>query len=184
MAVGRDGYLGIVRLSDGRLHAAAAIEPRELNGGTGIGSIADRILGEAGFPRIDGLREARWKGTLALTRRTRPLGDHRLFILGDAAGYVEPFTGEGIAWALESGRAIVPIGLRAVSRWEPSLVREWEQVHQRVVRRRQAFCRAAAIVMRRPLLVRAALGAAAWVPGATARVLAELNAAPPLVEAS
>ncbi len=184
MAVGRDGYLGLIRLADGRLHAAAAIEPSALNGGIGPGPIADRILSEAGFPSVAGLREARWKGTVALTRQTHPLGDHRLLILGDAAGYVEPFTGEGIAWALESGRAIVPIALQALKRWEPSMVDQWGAIHRRLVRRRQSFCRAAAIVLRRPVLVRAALDAAAWIPGATAQILQRMNTSRPLVEAS
>ena len=184
MAVGRDGYVGLIRLADGRLHAAAAIGPTALDGGTGPGPVADRILREAGFPSLGGLQDARWKGTVALTRQTRPLGDHRLLILGDAAGYVEPFTGEGIAWALESGRAIVPVVLRALERWEPSLVDQWGEIHHRLVRHRQSFCRAAAIVLRRPVLVRAAFGAAAWIPGATAQVLQRMNTSRPLVEAS
>lgn len=184
MAVGRDGYVGLVRLSDGRLHAAAAIGPGALDSGKGPGRVADRILGGAGFPPIAGLPEARWKGTVALTRQTRPLGDHRLLILGDAAGYVEPFTGEGIAWALESGRAVVPVALRAIDRWQPSLVREWGAIHHRIVRCRQSFCRAAAMVLRRPVLVRIALDTATWMPSATAQFLQRMNAAPPLVEAS
>lgn len=180
MAVGRAGYLGLVRLGDGRWHAAAAIGPDATDG---PGAVAEILLREAGFPRIPGLREARWKGTAALTRRTRPIADHRLLILGDAAGYVEPFTGEGIAWALESGRAIGPMGLRAIERWEPEIADEWERLHGRVVRRRQSFCRAASLVLRCPLLVRAAFAAATWMPAATSRVLAEMNAVPPLVEA-
>jgi flavin-dependent dehydrogenase len=46
-----------------------------------------------------------WLGTLPLTRRTpRPAG-HRVLVVGDAAGYVEPFTGEGMAWALATASA-------------------------------------------------------------------------------
>ena len=60
-------------------------------------------------------------------RRTAPARRDRLFLLGDAAGYVEPFTGEGIAWALASGRAIAPLALRAIERWEPRLAGEWER---------------------------------------------------------
>ena len=65
--------------------------------------------------RVEGLLDVQWHGTPGLTRRTRPLARDRLFYLGDAAGYVEPFTGEGIAWALSRRR-------RRSSRWlcEPS----------------------------------------------------------------
>ena len=34
--------------------------------------------------------------------------------MGDAAGYVEPFTGEGMACALQGRRAVVPFALRAI----------------------------------------------------------------------
>ena len=51
---------------------------------------------------------ARFTATPTLTRRRRTIQRGRLFILGDAAGYIEPFTGEGIAWALASAAAIVP----------------------------------------------------------------------------
>ena len=38
-------------------------------------------------------------------RRARVAGRGRLIAVGDAAGYVEPFTGEGITWALQTGIA-------------------------------------------------------------------------------
>ena len=41
------------------------------------------------------------------------LAAERVFLLGDAAGYVEPFTGEGMAWAVTSGIAVAPLALRA-----------------------------------------------------------------------
>ena len=68
-----------------------------------------------------------WQGTAGLTRRTRPLAQERLFVLGDAAGYVEPFTGEGIAWALASGHAVAPLALEAMERWDPRLARAWSK---------------------------------------------------------
>ena len=53
-----------------------------------------RVLQESGFGAIDGLESANWSGTVRLTRRLlRPAGN-RVLLLGDAAGYVEPFTGE------------------------------------------------------------------------------------------
>jgi flavin-dependent dehydrogenase len=183
MAVGRAGYVGLVRLADGRLHVAGAIQPRFLREAGGPGSAAGMILGEAGFSPISGLKTARWQGTIGLTRRTRPLADTRLFVLGDAAGYVEPFTGEGIAWALAAGRAIGPLALRAVERWEPRIAREWETLHARVVGRRQIFCRAAAAVLRRPWMVRAAFELLVRLPTSAGRFVDYLNAPPHFVGA-
>jgi menaquinone-9 beta-reductase len=184
MAVGRGGYVGLVRLADGRLHVAGAIRPADLSRAGGPGAAAESILDEAGFAPIPGLRSARWRGTTGLTRRTLPIGETRLFLLGDATGYVEPFTGEGIAWALAAGRAIGPLALRAIERWEPRLCGEWGRLHGRVVRRRQIACRAAAAVLSRPRLVHAAFEVLARVPGPASRFLNHLNARPSPLEAS
>jgi flavin-dependent dehydrogenase len=184
MAVGKAGYVGLVRLGDGRVHVAGAIQPRSLCAVGGPGSAAALILSEAGFAPLPDLATARWQGTIGLTRRTHPLAETGLFVLGDAAGYVEPFTGEGIAWALAAGRAIGPLALRAIERWEPRLAREWEALHRRVVGRRQILCRAAAAVLRQPWMLRAAFRVVSRLPSSAGRFIDHLNAPPPLVEAS
>ncbi|MGH7135260.1 MAG: NAD(P)/FAD-dependent oxidoreductase, partial [Pirellulales bacterium] len=105
MAVGRGGYVGMVRVEDGSLNVAAALDPAMLKrSGRPTAAVAS-ILAEAGIQRVD-LSSAAWQGTLPMSRQTaRPIG-HRVFVLGDAAGYVEPFTGEGMAWALAGGMAV------------------------------------------------------------------------------
>ena len=184
MAVGRAGYVGLVRLEDGSLNVAAALEPEFLGRHSTPGAAAEGILAESGFPPIDALSSARWQGTAPLTRRTCPLAEDRLFLLGDAAGYVEPFTGEGIAWALASGRAIAPMALRAIARWEPGLAREWDALHRRLVRRRQIVCRAAAAALQRPWLTRLGFEALNRMPATIGRVLRYVNAPGSLAEVS
>ena len=114
-----------MRVEDGSLNVAAAFEPALVRRWGAPGLAAAAIVAEAGFPPIAGLENAHWQGTAGLTRQTRPLAEDRLFLLGDAAGYVEPFTGEGIAWALVSGQAVAPLALRAMERWDPRLGRAW-----------------------------------------------------------
>lgn len=184
MAVGRDGYVGLVRLADGRLHVAAAMRAASLQDGGGPGRAAAAVLAEAGLPELPGLETAAWRGTPGMTRGLRPPADERLLILGDAAGYVEPFTGEGIAWALASARAIGPLAARAVRAWEPGIARDWIAIHGRVVRRRQIICHAAAEILRRPWCTRAAFHLIARSPLVVARLLERLNNPPPLVEVS
>ena len=179
MAAGRHGYVGLVRVEDHTLNVAAAFATDFLRSHGSPGRAASAILDESGFPPIPGLESADWRGTPALTRRTRPLGDDRLFVLGDAAGYVEPFTGEGMAWALASGLAIAPLALRAIGGWTPSLVREWTSLHRRLVGRRQLVCRAAAMALRRPWLIPIVFGSLARWPGASGYVLRRLNAPSP-----
>lgn len=181
MAVGTIGYVGLVRLGHEGLHIAAAFGVAGLRRAGGPGGAARLVLEEAGFPPIDGLAQAHWLGTPGLTRRTYPVGDTRIFVLGDAAGYVEPFTGEGIAWALASGRAVAAPALAAIRGWQPGYGREWGSLYRRVVGRRQMLCRAATFVLRRPALARLVCQFAVRVPASANLVLDLLNA-PPVLE--
>jgi 2-polyprenyl-6-methoxyphenol hydroxylase-like FAD-dependent oxidoreductase len=180
MATGRGGYVGVVRVEDDRLDVAAALDPSFVKGEGGPGPAAEVILYSAGWPVPPGFADARWKGTPALTRRPRRLGGGRTFVVGDAAGYVEPFTGEGMAWAVMSAAALAPIAARAVRGWTPQHLREWEATHRRVVGSRQRVCRVVAGVLRSPLLTGLAVRAIRWLPALSRPVVAALNRPSPL----
>jgi flavin-dependent dehydrogenase len=154
LSCGAHGYLGLVRLEDARLDLAAAIDREWLRSCGGAAVAAGRLVQAAGWPAIAGLEQLAWRGTAALTRHARCLAAERLFVLGDAAGYVEPFTGEGMAWALASARVVAPLALQAARGWQPGLARSWAVRYRRVVLRRQLACRVAAALLRRPLLSR------------------------------
>ena len=178
MAVGRGGYVGLVRLEDGRLDVAAAADPDFVRGCGGPGPTASQIMKSSGFPFPSAWAEADWRGTPLLTRRAGVPAAERLLVVGDAAGYVEPFTGEGMAWALAAGRAVAPIADRGIREWDQRLITEWSAVHRRAVAGRQAVCRAAAFVLRRPGaagLITALL--ARW-PGLAGPVLRRLGRGP------
>ena len=152
MAHGRAGYVGLVRVEGGRLDVAAALAPTAVRA-NGIDATVAALLRDAGLPPLPG--SLAWRGTPLLTRAPRrPWSDRRL-ALGDAAGYVEPFTGEGIAWALLSARAAARL---ARDGWRPGLGKVWARVHRREVRRRQRGCRWIARALRHPRLVRAGVG--------------------------
>jgi flavin-dependent dehydrogenase len=169
MAVSRTGYVGVVQVEEGLVDVAAAIDSRAIAAHQNSpGQIVRTILKENGFKELSAaLRNASWKGTPALSRRRRLLGGTRLFILGDAAGYIEPFTGEGIAWAMLSGRLVTPIVERALSKWQKSLIREWEKLYYREIYSRQYLCRVVCRLLRYSvstrLLVRLAGLNASWI---------------------
>ncbi|HTU21456.1 MAG TPA: NAD(P)/FAD-dependent oxidoreductase [Gemmataceae bacterium] len=165
MACGRDGYLGLVRLEDGRLNLAAALDPGWVRLCGGPGPAAEALLAEVGWPAVPSLAELSWRGTAALTRQPRHHAGERLFLIGDAAGYIEPFTGEGMAWALAAGRAVVPVAARSVQRWQPGLAREWDAIYHRLIAPRQFVCRAVAAVLRSPWLTRSVIRLLALAPG-------------------
>jgi len=184
MATGRGGYVGLVRVEGDRLDVAAAFDRAFVKAEGGPGPAAAAILAGVGWPIPTGLADAHWKGTPSLTRRPAALGGHRLFVVGDAAGYVEPFTGEGMAWALASAAALAPLAARAVRGWSDDLVSEWEAVHRRVVGRRQRVCRVVSRVLRSPALTGLAVRALRLLPALSRPVVRALNRPAPLPHGS
>jgi flavin-dependent dehydrogenase len=84
--------------------------------------------------------------------------------LGDAAGYIEPFTGEGMAWALAQGRAVAPLAARAARQWSPDYGRAWCTEYEEMMRQRQRWCRRVATTLRHPILTGWLAEAAALFP--------------------
>lgn len=175
MAVGRSGYAGFVRLEDGRMNIAAAVDPAALKHGGGSAAAIERIVREAGWPIAERvLREAHWRGTPALTRRRENVVGQRMLIAGDAAGYVEPFTGEGIAWALATGAAAGELAGRMLDAGD-GIEREWQRQWRALVAGPQRRCRLIAAMLRRPTAVAVGIGVlrqAPWVGGLVTRRLA------------
>lgn len=168
MVVDRGGYAGFARQEDGALAVAAALDPELVRRSGGPGAAVARLLADAGLPS-DGLAEAPWRGTPVLTRRpARPFAG-RVLAVGDAAGYVEPFTGEGIGWALAGARALAAFAAGAPWSTNAERVgRAWERELARVVGRRRLACRAVAALLRRPGPFAALVGLAARVPALAA----------------
>lgn len=150
MAVGHGGYVGLVRVESGEINLACAFDRPMLGSGGGAALLCQKILAEAGFATLPGLKESAWQLTAALSRHTIPLAGHRLLLLGDAAGYVEPFTGEGMGWALTSSLAALPLVLRGLENWDGAIESEWRRLHRRWVAQKQKSCRVLAVVLRHP----------------------------------
>ena len=157
MAVGRGGYVGLVCVESGVLNIAAAFDARLIRDSGGPARAAANVLSQAGFSAIPAMSGAEWLGTPALTRSTTPVVAERLFVLGDASGYVEPFTGEGMGWALASAVALAPLAGAACDGWQPSLAQTWSREHARIVRTRQRTCRMLAAILKSPMCVRCAM---------------------------
>ncbi len=177
MAVDSIGYVGAVRLEDGRLDLAAAIDRRAVAAHGGLAGAFRAILASAGFPRLEGLDGARLLGTPSLTRSPRTVARDRIFAVGDAAGYVEPFTGEGIGWALESAIALAP-HLLAAARGDDSAMESYSRAIAAWTRRRQRGCRAIAWSLRHPPLIEIAMALFSEFPGFARSVVRRFDAAP------
>jgi flavin-dependent dehydrogenase len=178
MVAGMGGYVGLVALDQARINIAAAVSAADLRRFSTPANLVLQLLQQAGAAPPESLPTAQWHGTGALTRVTRQVADARLFLLGDATGYVEPFTGEGIAWALCSALLAAPLAEACLAgRASPQrLAGDWSRLHQAQIQRRQWWCRRVAWVLRGAWRRRLALAAAASFPWLAQGIAAHINA--------
>jgi flavin-dependent dehydrogenase len=174
MAVGRGGYVGLVRLEDGRLNVATALDPRLVKG-RHLSRAAGDILEQAGHVIPEAFGDAEWRGVPQLTRRPARAAGPRILAIGDAAGYVEPFTGEGIGWALTSGREAAVIACDAVGASGSEVDRVWQRRHREIVGAAQRRCRVISLGLRHPALLNLATAALARAPAIARCLIDPLN---------
>ncbi|MFZ4573742.1 MAG: NAD(P)/FAD-dependent oxidoreductase [Phycisphaerales bacterium] len=168
------GYLGLVALPGGVVDVAACVQPRSLRDAGGPGAWTSRACGGGNPALTEALAAARWTGTPRLTRRRAHIELPGILVAGDSAGYVEPFTGEGISWAMHAGLAAGA----AASRLCNGNFREgeWRQWWGRELGPRRAACAAVRSTLRQPLLARGIVGLASAWPGIGAMVAGRFGA--------
>lgn len=185
MVVGRGGYCGIVRLEDGRIDVAAAVDRRQIGATETIGAAVAEVLREATGAAAwvtslaQALANAPIQATPQLTRSAETVAgvSGRIFRVGDAAGYVEPFTGEGMGWALTGGRLAADALLTASS---PAAA--YGRSFAAFARRHHRRCRHLATAIRHPRLVGAAIRVASATPGLAAALVPMLVGTTPIPE--
>jgi menaquinone-9 beta-reductase len=174
--VARNGYVGLVQVPGDALNLAAAVDPNAVRQ-LGTVAVIREILIRAGVKPPAGLDKTQWHGTGLLTRHSRRLSARRLLLLGDAAGYVEPFTGEGMTWGMLSAILAAPLiqnwlsrdavgnadGLASSGNFE-SLSRAWGTIHRAQIAHRQRNCRILASLLRSSMAVSAAMRLMAVAP--------------------
>ncbi len=110
----REGYSGQAPVGDGLLNLCLVSRPNDLP------AIRRWAEGEFGISADHG-----WRTIAPLARAALPAGRPGLFLVGDAARVVEPFTGEGIYYALRSGElAAAAIRSRRSPEILPTLMRK------------------------------------------------------------
>jgi geranylgeranyl reductase family protein len=112
-----EGYSGQAPTGNGELNLCLVGKPAS------VSSLKAWAENEFGISRNQA-----WRTITPLTRRALAPAHARLFLIGDAARVVEPFTGEGIFYALRSGElAAQSIGKFAGGVSEREVAREFEQ---------------------------------------------------------
>ena len=151
MASAAEGYVGSVVLENGDLNYAAAISPQSVQQAHEPGQVVEKILASVGTPLPASPEPIRWVGTPLLTRRLNRVADRRILVIGDATGYVEPFTGEGMAWAIEMGIRVAEVILSNQTEHD-SIEHDWTETVQQLRRERQFWCKQLTSLLRRPRL--------------------------------
>ena len=99
-------------------------------------------------------------------------------LVGDAGGSINPFNGEGIAYAWESGRLAADAVVEALGSGDPAALAHYERRLQELYGRYYAVARAFVKVIERPELMRALVKAGMHVPPVlrgVLRIMANLN---------
>ena len=151
MAVGSRGYAGRIVTEDGLANWAVAVDPAFVRACGSPGAAVRAVCDEAGLEAA--VPAGGWVGTPALTRRT-PARRGGVYRVGDAAGYVEPITGEGMSWALLGAEAAAGVIDRALADGRHG--GEWDRVHASLFRWRRVRCRAVSRAVRSRAAMRCA----------------------------
>jgi flavin-dependent dehydrogenase len=187
------GYLGVVRHGRRTLHVAGLIDPRGRRAGGLPGFLRRAIalhplLAHAGLDGALGAAARRGSGADRAAACLDPAGSivgagpmpwrparvarGPVALVGDAAGFTEPFTGEGMSWALRSACLLASVAAESPpGEWTDRMSRRYERAWRRGVGRRQATSRRLATVLERPALLGAFVGAAGAFPGLRDRLL-------------
>lgn len=145
------GYLGVVRESARAVHAAALVQ-RAHDEQVRHPHALLRELSES-FPPLRVLSDASPSVLAAgpMPDRPRRVAAHGAALVGDAAGYVEPFTGEGMTWAIESAITLAEVCCDTLpGRWTDYEARTYQVQHHRTIARRQRLCRWISSGLQRP----------------------------------
>ncbi len=183
MAVTPQGYAGVVEIENDQLNLAAAIDPSCLSTLSSPLDCLANIFCAAGVPTPQELRNATIKGTVPLTRSARRIAGHRLFLLGDSTGYVEPFTGEGMAWALTAATAAIPFVVSAIRNgWSNELIHRWQLSFNEMTRTQQKICRVLSATLRHPWLLPPVMTTCQLFPSLTQHLVNRINRVPKALE--
>jgi geranylgeranyl reductase family protein len=148
------GYSGQAPVGDGELNVCLVSVPRKM--------AALRSWAEARFgisPKHS------WRTITPLTRAPIAVAHHSLFLVGDAARVVEPFTGEGIYYALASGElAANAIISQHNGRDQAEVAADYSAAHAKLYRGRLWINRLARVAVLSPRVASALLAVVRFQP--------------------
>jgi menaquinone-9 beta-reductase len=120
MVIGSGWYLGVAPVPGGRVNLGLVVGERELRrdlaAGLSLDEVMDVALGEISPPATawrDAPPTDRLATRLPLAHAVARVAGHGFVLVGDAAGFIDPLSGEGLHRALYSAE----MAERAIGRW-------------------------------------------------------------------
>jgi len=163
------GYLGIVREVNGPLHVAALVQSRGTRDLFGFvretGACFNRLR-DAGFDRLDRDAVMDLRGTGPIPWVAPRVSAPGVVLIGDAAEFIEPFTGEGMCWAIENARLFADLAReQRIGTWNEPAAQHYQELYRTKVASKKRVCRAAAAVLEQPRMQRWLLRVSGSLPG-------------------
>lgn len=120
-----EGYYGLNYINEREANFCMVLDSRCTHGLADAQRLARRYLPD--FP------ETEWRTTSPIVRTTAELGRDRLWLLGDAARVVEPFTGEGIYLALATGELAARHAFTLLEKKQPGIaLAGYQRAHRKL----------------------------------------------------
>jgi geranylgeranyl reductase family protein len=149
-----EGYSGQAPVGEGQLNVCLVSRGADIE-----------TLKEWAVQRFHLSREQAWRTITPLTRAPIHPAQDNLFFIGDAARVVEPFTGEGIYYALASGELAAKAIIRLRNGDEPvNVADEFSAAHATLYRGRLWINRLARAAVLSPRIASLLVRAARWQP--------------------
>ncbi len=154
MFLDRSGYLGVVQ-QGACAHLAALVNPAR--GAREPFAFVDRL--RRTFPLLDRalppvLTQSdvdRFAAASPMPAPASRVAHGPIALVGDAAGYREPFTGEGMAWAIESAHALATVASDFHPGWWPAHASgQYAALWRKTIGARQRRCARIAWILERP----------------------------------
>lgn len=181
------GYLGIVRTGPTTMHGAAMVrgQHRRISPQDVLAEAAARYPACVEWHRAADRSPAPAPAPAARRHAAGPMPLHRkriatgrVVLIGDAAGYVEPFTGEGMTWAIESADLLGTIAARTTpAAWNDRWAATYDAVWRHRIGAQMRRCRAVGLALRHPRICAAGLAVMARHPALARFIVNRVTAA-------
>lgn len=126
MHIFKEGYYGMTRTSETTANLCLVLGSRA--------NATPQKIANRYFPKLP---SQVWRSIYPISRRSAELGRGRLLLAGDAARVVEPFTGEGIYFALSTGEAAAHAILKGLQTNDDSVAQSaYSEAHRALYKQR------------------------------------------------